>query len=196
VRNVLGWVLAAILLFVTAATSAPVSAQDTSGAADDARFVARDPKFGLKLKYDAPTEVKIRVLDAPNYQLTKHLGKVVFFNIFATWCPPCRAEMPALIAFNAAHADDTEIVGIDVGENDDTVRAFRKQFGVPYTIAMDPGQRYFGHIAKTEEYPVTLVIRPDGTLFAAWAGSRPRYWFETARRKAIATSAPAASPAP
>jgi thiol-disulfide isomerase/thioredoxin len=140
-----------------------------------------------------PTEFKIRVLDGPDFQLTQHRGRVVFFNVFATWCPPCNEEMPDLLAFAAAHTDDTDVVGIDVGEYDNTVRAFRKKWHIPYTIAMDPSQRYFGYIAKSGAFPMMFVFRPDGTLFATWAGEQSRDWFETARRQAIATSA---SPAP
>ena len=184
------------LALVLALAFAPVNAQqkaDNSALADDPDFVARDPKYPTTLKYDVPTEFKIRVLDGPDYQLTKHRGHVVFFNVFATWCPPCNEEMPALLGFEAAHTDDTDLVFIDVGEYDDTVRKFRKKYVIPYTIAMDPSQLYFGYIAKQEAFPMTFVFRPDGTLYASWSGAVSRWWFETARRHAIAT---AATPAP
>ena len=84
-----------------------------------------------------PDQLGSETLDGPRFRLEAYRGKVVFLNVFATWCPPCRAEQPDVVAFAAAHPDDTAVIGIDVREEDNTVRAYRKKFAIPYPIAMD-----------------------------------------------------------
>jgi thiol-disulfide isomerase/thioredoxin len=103
----------------------------TTSAAD---FAARHP---IKISANKQIIWKLRVLDGPDFQLADHRGSVVVMNFFTTWCPGCNDEAPDLIAFANAHPDDTIVVGIDVEERDNTVRAWRKRLAVPYRIAMD-----------------------------------------------------------
>ena len=134
-----------------------------------------------------PVEWKMEVLDGPPFRLSAYRGKVVFVNVFATWCPPCRAEQPAVVAFARAHPDDTAVVGVDVDETDNDVRAYRKKFEIPYPIAMNRSRLTVPGIFKNDSvlFPITLVFRPDGTLSCAWAGSRTREWFENEREYAL-----------
>src|SRR5690348_16169905 len=90
------------------------------------------------LPYDRPLGLHMRVLDGPDFDLLHYRGYAVILNIFATWCPPCNAEMPALVNIASTHYDKgLRIIGIDVRESDDTVRAYRKKYAVPYPLAMD-----------------------------------------------------------
>ena len=133
-----------------------------------------------------PVEWTMEVLDGPRFRLGDYRGKAVFCNVFATWCPPCNAEQPDLVAFAAAHADDTAVIGIDIDEEDDTVRAYRKKFAIPYPIAM---HRQHGTVPaifnQRIAVPTTIVFRPDGTLSCAWLDERPRAWFEAERTYAL-----------
>ena len=132
-------------------------------------------------------EWKMEVLDGPEFRLSAYRGKVVFVNVFATWCPPCRAEQPAVVAFAQAHADDTAVIGVDVDETDDAVRAYRKKFEIAYPIAMNRSRMSVPGIFKNDSvlFPITLVFRPDGKLSCAWTGSRSRAWFEAEREFAL-----------
>ncbi len=147
------------------------------------------PNGVVRLPPDRPINWVLETLDGPRFRLDAYRGKVVFLNVFATWCEPCRAEQPDVVAFAAAHAEDTAVIGIDVREEDDTVRAYRKKFAITYPLAMDRHEegtraiyaRGDGGIA----YPLTVVIRPDGYLSCAWVGSRDRAWFEAEREAAL-----------
>ena len=127
------------------------------------------------------------VLDGPPFQLSAYRGKVVFVNVFATWCGPCDAEQPGVVAFARAHADDTVMIGVDVREEDDDVRRYRKKYAIRYPIAMDRYDKRVRGIYREGKmvFPTTIVFKPDGTLSCAWAGTADRDWFEYERKVAL-----------
>ena len=133
-----------------------------------------------------PVEWDMEVLDGPEFRLRNLRGNVVFVNVFATWCEPCRDEQPTMVAFSLAHPD-TRVVGVDVHEEDKLVRDYRKAFAIPYPIAMHRNRNTIPGIFKPGGliYPTTLVFRPDGALSCAWKGDRGRRWFEAERAYAL-----------
>jgi cytochrome c biogenesis protein CcmG, thiol:disulfide interchange protein DsbE len=154
---------------------APSSTPDPDPIAKDYR-VARDH----------PLNFSIRVLDGPDFTLHDHHGSVVLVNFFATWCGPCREETPDLVDFATAHSDDTLVLGVNVAEADDTVRAFRKKYGVSYPIAMDAHGGYMKAMFRGDMlYPSTVVYGASGYVVAAWKGTRDRDGFERVRRLAL-----------
>jgi cytochrome c-type biogenesis protein len=93
-------------------------------------------------------------------------GKVVLLNVWATWCPPCREEIPALQAIYEEHAaSGLEVVGvsIDAAGEERAVAEFAGQFGVTYPIWLDPHERV-SSVFRTTGVPTTLLIDRDGTL--------------------------------
>jgi thiol-disulfide isomerase/thioredoxin len=136
------------------------------------------------------------VLDGPDFQLDHHLGSVVVMTFFATWCPACQVEQPDFVAFAAAHPDDTVVVAVDSAESDDTVRAWRKKYTIPYTIAMDEYGHYQEALASRRVLPTTIVFDPHGYVSEWWYDCADRDQLEAARTKALAALAPAASPSP
>jgi thiol-disulfide isomerase/thioredoxin len=133
----------------------------------------------------------LEVLDGPRFRLSEYRGKAVFINLFATWCGPCRTEQPGLVAFARAYPDDTAVIGIDLWEEDNEVRDYRKKFAIPYPIAMHRERGTLPAIFRQQKlaYPTTLVFRPDGVLSCAWQGDVNVAWFEMERRYALAEQA-------
>lgn len=125
---------------------------------------------GIKLPLDRPVNLKIRVLDGPEFHLEAHRGMVVVLNFFATWCPPCRHEAPDFVAFAEKHADNAVVVSVDFREEDDKVRDWRKKFAVPYRLAMDEKGGYADSL-NIHVFPTTLFFRPDGILSCAIRGA-------------------------
>ena len=112
--------------------------------------------------------------------LADHAGKTVLLNLWATWCAPCRAEMPALDALQKEKGGNAfEVVAVNVDAGDDTKpRKFLKEIGVE-TLGFyrDPTIALFNE-AKTRGLalglPVTMLIDGDGCLVAHMNG--PAEW--------------------
>ena len=113
-------------------------------------------------------------------RLSSLKGKVVFLNFWATWCPPCRAEMLSMEAlYQHFRNDDTkfkdlEFVAVDIGEKLNYVAAFLKQMNINFPVALDED----GSIANSygvKVIPTTFIIGKDGNIIIEKPGSRDWY---------------------
>ncbi|AHF04459.1 alkyl hydroperoxide reductase [Marichromatium purpuratum 984] len=110
------------------------------------------PEFGL----DTPAGETLRLAD--------YRGRVVILNFWATWCPPCRAEMPSMQrAYEALAGDGVEILAINVDEDAATVADFGARLGLGFPLLVDPGS------TVTLDYgvrglPTSYVIDPEGRV--------------------------------
>ena len=95
----------------------------------------------------------------------KTAPKVVVLDLWATWCPPCRAEIPYLIALqDKFKGKDVLIVGVALDQEKTSVTSFIKQQKVNYTVALDPGADKLGNIFKVGGIPATYVIDRNGVI--------------------------------
>ena len=109
--------------------------------------------------------LELRDLDGRLVRLSNYQGKVVLINFWATWCPPCRAEMPDLIRRQREHAKDgLQIIGITYPPETKTqVRRFARSLKVNYPIVL--GTREIkARFSSEETLPLTVVINRDGTV--------------------------------
>ena len=99
-------------------------------------------------------------------------GRPLLLNVWATWCPPCREEMPALEALHTKYAPaGLQVVGVSIDGAGvaDLVGEFVQEFGVTFAILHDPGNR----ISRTfhmNGVPETLLIDANGRLVRRWIG--------------------------
>lgn len=123
----------------------------------------------MEVNYAAP-ELTLQTLDGETESLADYLGQVVLVNNWATWCPPCKAEMPTLVAYHNEHtADGFSIIAVDAGEPADVVAQFAKDFGMNFPVWLDPNSealRAFGNGSLPNSY----VIDRTGTVRLAWTG--------------------------
>lgn len=99
-------------------------------------------------------------------------GRVVLLNTFATWCAPCRAEMPDFEVFYQRYRDrGLEVVGVNVdeGEADERVAHFVEKMGMSFAIWRDPRNR-FSKRFRVLGVPETLLIDRDGMILRHWNG--------------------------
>jgi peroxiredoxin len=116
---------------------------------------------------DAPA-LSLATLDGSPFDLTSLRGRPVVLNCFATWGPPCRAEMGEFQSFQAAHPEVSVVgVAIDSG-NPAQVRAFTARHGVTFKVALadETAAARYG----VNQLPTTYVVQPDGRLGRSFIG--------------------------
>ncbi|WP_456407797.1 redoxin domain-containing protein [Caldithrix abyssi] len=121
-------------------------------------------------------------LNGNEVSLSDFKGKVVFVNFWATWCPPCRKEIPAFIELIDQYGDDGFVIlGVAVDprefQNVDKVKPFAKEMGINYPVVYDTkgvSQLYGG----IRSIPTTFVINREGKVVGRIVGSRPKDVFE------------------
>ena len=119
---------------------------------------------------DPAPDLKAKDLDGKELSLDAYKGKVVLLNFWATWCGPCRAEIPSLIRIQEAYKDRLQIIGMDVDDDDkDKLRAFVKDQGINYPVAMtsDAVRLAYGGIAAL---PTVFVINRDSKVVQKHVG--------------------------
>ncbi len=105
-----------------------------------------------------------QTLDGATVRLDDLRGQAVVLNLWATWCPPCRAEMPALERISARYADAGLVVlALNQGEDAETVRAFVEEHALTFPIALDPREQV-GRQYELQAYPTTFFIGRDGVI--------------------------------
>lgn len=113
---------------------------------------------------DAP-DFTLETMNGDMFTLSEHEGKVIVLNIWATWCPPCREEIPDFIELQEEMEEDGVLfVGVSVDETGwDVVRPFAKEFKINYPLVVDDG-------AVREKYgpfqgiPTTFFINKEGKV--------------------------------
>jgi len=119
---------------------------------------------------DAAPAFQLNDLNGQPVSLAEAKGKIVLLNFWATWCGPCRAEIPDLVDLQKRYADKFEIIALATDEDDpDEVRRFVLQSGINYRVAMssDAVRRDYGGIAAL---PTSFVIDPEGRIVQKHVG--------------------------
>jgi cytochrome c biogenesis protein CcmG, thiol:disulfide interchange protein DsbE len=134
------------------------------------RFLLRDELKPVGIGIQAP-DFAAQTLEAKPEEKTldDYRGKVLMINLWATWCLPCRVEMPSIEQLHRAYSDKgLRVVAISVDDPgmDPQVRSFVQQYGLTFEILRDPkGQ--LGDISRdyqTSGYPETVIVGRDGVI--------------------------------
>ena len=111
-------------------------------------------------------------LEGARHRMSDYRGKVVIVNFWATWCPPCREEMPSMQrAYEQLREDGIQMLAVNVGEDEDTVFAFTADYPVEFPLLLDLDS------ATIQSWPVkglptTFVVDPQGRLAYRAIGGR------------------------
>ena len=110
-------------------------------------------------------DFELRDVNGRTVRLSDYKGKVVLINFWATWCPPCRAEMPDLVRRQREYRNKgLQIIGITYPpENKDRVRRFARSLKVNYPIILGTRQLK-ARFSSDENLPLTIVIDRDGKV--------------------------------
>ncbi len=140
---------------------------------ETAQRVAEQSKPSLQgVTHSRAPDFTLAGLDGTTLSLAGLRGKVVLLNFWATWCPPCKAEMPDLDAlqreYGAAH--DFVVVGVNVEEDPATVKSFVKKNGLSFPILLDSKSQVTTQLFGVRGMPTTLIIDREGFIRDAWNG--------------------------
>ncbi len=120
------------------------------------------PPPGPKVGAQAP-DFELETLNGDNLSLQDLQGKTVLLNFWATWCAPCRIEMPALEERHDRYQPDFMVVGINFDEPAEDVSAYALELGLTFPVLLDPGgevQRQY----QIRGYPTSFIIDGDGII--------------------------------
>lgn len=128
--------------------------------------IGTEVKTGIEKGSKAP-DFKLTTLDNKEVKLSDYKGKKVILNFWATWCPPCKAEIPDLIKFYADFKDkDVVILGVDLTQSEKSQNAvadFVKSYGINYPVALDVD----GAVSKNYQVsgiPTSYIIDTQGII--------------------------------
>jgi len=143
-----------------------------------ASAIAADlPPLSHSLTRQAPKPapaLKLKDLDGQPYDLAQLKGKVVLINFWATWCPPCRREMPSMERLSQTLKGEAfSVLAVDVGENADTIETFTGQLDTTLTfpILLDTRSRTM-QAWKVAGLPTTFLVDKRGRIVASAIGGR------------------------
>lgn len=123
----------------------------------------------VKVDYPAPS-LSLTDLEGVPRSLSDYQGQVVLVNMWATWCPPCREEMPTLESFYQDYrGQGFVIIGLNDGDAAIDVRDFVMSYGLTFPIWLDPN--YVSEtVFKTMNLPSSFVIDRQGQVRLQWVG--------------------------
>ena len=127
----------------------------------------RKELFPVALGSKAPDFTAFTLDSVPRQKsLSEYRGQVVMINVWATWCLPCRVEMPSIEALHKAYAPKglkVVAVSIDDPGTEETIRTFVKQYGLTFEILHDPKGR-ISDLYDITGYPETFILGKDGVI--------------------------------
>ncbi|MEJ2411383.1 MAG: TlpA disulfide reductase family protein [Anaerolineales bacterium] len=124
------------------------------------------------VEVDQPApELTLFDLDGNQVSLSDFVGEVVLLNNWATWCPPCRGEMPEFQAYYEKYQDKGfMVVAVEAGEPEEEVRRFVEEQGLEFTVLLDPENLSLVTFQHSS-LPASFVIDRQGHLRLAWLGA-------------------------
>jgi cytochrome c biogenesis protein CcmG, thiol:disulfide interchange protein DsbE len=131
----------------------------------------------MKVNFSAP-ELSLQNINGQTESLADYRGQVVLVNNWATWCPPCKAEMPTLADYyNEHNPEGFTIIAIEAGEPSESVAQFATDFNLKFPVWLDPdgaSLKAFGN----GNLPNSFVLDHSGTVRYAWTGEISRDMLE------------------
>jgi thiol-disulfide isomerase/thioredoxin len=149
--------------------SAPGASSGSPGEPEDASAVGKPARLDFKLKDMNGVDVK----------LDSFKGKVILLNFWATWCGPCKAEIPSLVELQEKYADDLVVLGFSVDDTPEKMKPYSEEYKVNYPLLVGNGredvQNAFGPLLGI---PVSVIIGRDGIIAKKHTGIATKEQFE------------------
>lgn len=149
----------------------PAASHDTSAEGESAGCMANAKP--------ANWDFKLKDLDGKEVSLSSYKGKVVLLNFWATWCGPCKAEIPGFVELQEKYRDKLTIVGYSVDDTAEMAKKYAAEYKINYPILLGEGredvQDAYGPIWGI---PASFIISKDGKVCRKHMGIAPKAVFE------------------
>lgn len=159
--------------------SAALAANVTPAASHDSTDASAETGACMANAKPANFDFTMKDLDGKDVALSSYKGKVVLLNFWATWCGPCKAEIPGFVELQEKYKDDLVIVGFSVDDPADKARAFAVEYKMNYPVLLGEGredvQDAYGPIWGI---PASFLISKDGKVCRKHLGLAPKAVFE------------------
>jgi len=143
---------------------------------EDSKAVGRDAPLGYTLKD----------MNGADVRLASYKGKVILLNFWATWCEPCKEEIPDLIALQKQYNDDIVVLGFSIDDKPEELKKYAKAFAINYPVLVGAGheniQEAYGPMWGV---PVTVIIDREGKIAKKQSGIRTLEQFEREIKKLL-----------
>lgn len=127
------------------------------------------PGMGIPVGAPAP-DFSLKAVDGQSYRLSDLQGKAVMINFFATWCPPCRAEMPTIQEVYAEfEAQGFVVLAVNLNESDVAIRSFQEALGITFPIVVDREDRV-SRLYDVLPLPTSYFVDRQGVVRGKWTG--------------------------
>ena len=189
-KKVIGYVIAILVIGSMVAIMVNENVKkadpiDTSGVLIESKkgSEGNNGESGLGLG-NTPPDFKLTTLDGDSLALSELKGKKVVLNFWATWCPPCKAEMPHMENYyrNSAEEDNVEIVAVNMTDSENrgvkVVQEFIDSYGLTFKIPLDE-QGVVGEAYQVFQLPTTFMLNTDGTISQIIKGPMDESTLET-----------------
>ncbi len=127
---------------------------------------------------DAAPPFAVKGIDGKTVSLAGAHGKVVLLNFWATWCGPCRMEVPDLVELQKKYKDRLQVIGLVIDDADeDAVRKFAKRYSINYPVAMATDEMRF-QFGGVPALPTSFIIDAQGRVVQKHIGLRDPELYE------------------
>ena len=148
-------------------------------------IVEKRTEFQLKATDNSIINIK---LENDKIIVNEHPDKMVLLTFFATWCPPCKVEIPNLIKLQEDYRNDLVVVSILLEEmkTNEDILAFIKEFNINYTVTNSPdGFEFAKEIGGVKSIPTMYLLNKEGTIFQKYVGLVPNEMMEMDIKKVL-----------
>lgn len=129
------------------------------------------------VNFPAP-DITLNDLNGRTVNLSDYRQDIVLINNWATWCPPCKQEMPTLVKYFKVHSNQGfTLIGIEAGDPAEDVASFVEEYGISFPVLLDPDNKSLTAF-NNDSLPSSYVIDHNGNVILAWTGPINRAMLE------------------